>query len=128
MRHLKFRVWDFKDKKFHQKIMVGNTNPEQDNYTCPIIHDGNSWLNIPCDAKDMAGEISQWTNFTDNNGNDIYDGDHVALDGLTREVYYNKYMGQWECRTLASIEGVARILNLSYCVATGYLLNGHKWS
>lgn len=129
MRHLKFRAWDFTRKEFNHKILVGNTNPLQDNYTCPNIHDREKgWINADSDESVMVVEISQWTNFTDNDGMDIYEGDHITLEGVTRLVYWNETMGMWECSTVVDMIKEARVLSLSYCISVGYILTGHKWN
>lgn len=130
MRHIKFRAWSYTTKSFFHRVLVGNTNEDAEDYVATSVWVNQEWMSL--DSR--GGEVSQWTNFVDNNGTEVYEGDLVTLGDVTRRVYFNEPMGMWECVAVhvrpISITNVhsARILSLSYCISVGYVITGHKWS
>lgn len=92
----KYRAWDKARNEMNYKIMVGNCDLSDRNWTCPIIwnEEKKRWLSFDDDYKC----IMQSTGLKDKNGKEIFEGDIVQFEDcyeVSDFLYINTGIIEW---------------------------------
>lgn len=83
----KFRVWNPKKEKMIYKVMVGNCDPNDKNWTCPVVYEeGIGWYHFE-DFK----YITQSTHTFDQNKKEIFEGDVLQIEQIKAIVRFGLY-------------------------------------
>lgn len=84
----KFRAWEPYKNKMNYKVMVGNCDTDDENWTCPIIWDKEKreWVHF-----DSTDYIMQSTGLKDTNGVEIFEGDVVRYGSSS----YDSFVCGW---------------------------------
>lgn len=91
----KFRAWDKARNEMNYKVMVGDCDTDDENWTCPIIwiEEKKDWLHF-----DDYECIMQSTGLLDKNGKEIFEGDIVQFEDcyeVSDFLYINTGIIEW---------------------------------
>jgi len=91
----KFRAWDKARNEMNYKVMVGNCDTDDENWTCPIIwiEEQKDWLHF-----DDYDSIMRSTGLRDMNNREIFEGDVVQFEDCSEAshfLYINTGIIEW---------------------------------
>lgn len=108
----KYRAWDKARNEMNYKVMVGNCDTDDENWTCPIIwiEEKKDWLHF-----DDYDSIMQSTGLKDKNGKEIFEGDIVRTTRFLGRA--DEIGGFYEYEK--DYVGVVKVLEGSWVIDTG---------
>lgn len=85
-RKIAFRAWDKINKEMCYKVLVGNTDIDDKNYTCnSILGKNGEWMN----ADDVCIDLMQYIGYKDAEGVEVYEGD------ILQDPHGNLFVVKW---------------------------------
>lgn len=87
-----FRAWDKVLEQMNYKVLVGNTDTDDENYTCNLLLVGGEWTH----ADESCIELMQFTGHKDSIGQDIWEGDIIEFDAQEWGGKGNIHVVSWD--------------------------------
>ena len=118
----KYRAWDKMRKEMNYKVLVGNCDEEDENWTCPIIwnEEAKDWLHF-----DDYKRIMLSTCLLDKNGQEIFEGDVVDYKGRKAVIKWHGSYASFIYRFIDEPQTIKPEWNILYLAYTKFEIVGN---